>query len=108
MRQWRAAFGYGLTLATISALSLWYAGLASHVAWYREVIQPLSDKGLTAFNVQSIEGVLLRLQDDAHLYDWTPVAVSPGIRMAGRLCAALLLGVSCLLFLRRTGTRQRR
>lgn len=107
MRQWRAAFGYGLTLATISALSLWYAGLASHVAWYREVIQPLSDKGLTAFNVQSIEGVLLRLQDDARLYDWTPVAVSPDIRMAGRLCAALPLGLSCLLFLRRPGTRHR-
>lgn len=107
MRQWRAAFGYGLTLATISALSLWYAGLASHVAWYREVIQPLSDKGLTAFNVQSIEGVLLRLQDDARLYDWTPVAVSPDIRMAGRLGAALLVGLSCLVFLRRPGTRHR-
>ena len=107
MRQWRAAFGYGLTLATISALSLWYAGLASHVAWYREVIQPLSDKGLTAFNVQSIEGVLLRLQDDARLYDWTPVAMSPDIRMTGRLGAALLVGLSCLLFLRRPGTRHR-
>jgi hypothetical protein len=107
MRKWRAAFGYGLTLATISGLSLWYAGWASHVAWYREVILPLSDKGLTAFNVQSIEGVLLRLQDDARLYDWTPVAVSPDIRMAGRLCAALLFGLSCLLFLRRPGTRHR-
>lgn len=107
MRKWRVAFGYGLTLATISGLSLWYAGWASHVAWYREVILPLSDKGLTAFNVQSIEGVLLRLQDDARLYDWTPVAVSPDIRMAGRLCAALLFGLSCLLFLRRPGTRHR-
>ena len=107
MRQWRAVFGYGLTLATIFALSLWYAGLASHVAWYREVIQPLSDKGLTAFNVQSIEGVLLRLQDDACLYDWTPVAVSPDSRMTGRLGAALLVGLSCLSFLRRPGTRHR-
>lgn len=107
MRKWRAAFGYGLTLATISGLSLWYAGWASHVAWYREVILPLSDKGLTAFNVQSIEGVLLRLQDDARLYDWTPVAVPPDIRLAGRLCAALLFGLSCLLFLRRPGTRHR-
>ena len=107
MRKWRAAFGYGFTLATISGLSLWYAGWASHVAWYREVILPLSDKGLTAFNVQSIEGVLLRLQDDARLYDWTPVAVPPDIRLAGRLCAALLFGLSCLLFLRRPGTRHR-
>ncbi|CAE6694085.1 conserved membrane hypothetical protein [Nitrospira defluvii] len=107
MKKWRAAFGYGLTLATISGLSLWYAGWASHVAWYREVILPLSDKGLSAFNVQSIEGVLLRLQDDARLYDWTPVAVSPDIRMAGRLCAALLFGLSCLLCLRRPGTRHR-
>ena len=107
MRKWRAAFGYGLTLATISALSLWYAGWASHVAWYQEVILPLSDKGLSAFNVQSIEGVLLRVQDDARLYDWTPVAVSPDIRMAGRLCAALLFGLSCLLCLRRPGTRHR-
>lgn len=107
MRQWRVVFGYGVTLSTITGLSLWYAGWASHVAWYREVILPLSDKGLSAFNVQSIEGVLLRMQDDARLYEWTPTAVSPNIRMAGRISAAFLLGLSSLLLLRRPGTKHR-
>ena len=106
-RQWRAVLGYGLTLVTVSALSLWYAGWASHADWYREVILPLSDKGLAAFNVQSMEGVLLRLQDDARLYDWKPVAVPGDVRVAGRVCAALLVGLSCILFLRNPGTMRR-
>jgi hypothetical protein len=106
-RRWAAVLGYGATLVTVSAASLWYAGWASHVEWYREVILPFSNKGLTAFNVQSVEGFLLRLQDDAALYDWKPVEVAWDIRMGGRFCAGLLVGLSCILFLRNPGRHLR-
>ena len=106
-RRWAAMLGYGATLVTVSAASFWYAGWASHVEWYREVILPFSNKGLTAFNVQSLEGFLLRLQDDAALYDWKPVEVAWDIRMGGRVGAGLLVGLSCVLFLRNPGRHVR-
>ena len=106
VRRWRVVTGYGLTLVTISALSLWYAGWASHVAWYREVIQPLSGQGLAAFNVQSIEGLLLRFHDGARLYDWKPVPAPMDIRMTGQAAAVLLMGLSCLVCLRKPSSRR--
>lgn len=106
-RRWAAVLGYGATLVTVSAASLWYAGWASHAEWYREVILPFSNKGLTAFNVQSVEGFLLRLHNNAKLYDWKPVEVAGDIRMTGRVCAGLLMGLSCVLFLRHPGRHLR-
>ena len=106
-RRWAAVFGYGATLVTVTALSFWYAGWASHVEWYREVIMPFSNKGLTAFNVQSVEALLLRLPEDVRLYDWKPVEVPWDVRMAGRICAILFVGISSFLFLRDPGRQLR-
>lgn len=107
VRRWRVVIGYGLALVSVTAMSLWYAGWASHVEWYREVIQPLSGQGLAAFNVQSIEGLLLRFQDGARLYDWKPVPAPIGIRMAGQAAAVLLVGLSCIVSLRKPIGRRR-
>ena len=106
-RRWAAVFGYGLTLLAVTGLSIWYAGWASHVAWYREVILPLSDKGIAAFNVQSVQGLLLRLQDGVRLYDWKPVPVPWDVGVAGQACAALFVGLSGWLFLRSPGLQVR-
>ena len=106
-RQWEAVLGYAGTIIAVSLSSLWYAGWTSHLDWYREVIQPFSNQGLTAFNVQSIEGVLLRLQDGSGLYDWKPVPVAPEVRMIGQGLAALLAGSSALIFLRERGREAR-
>ncbi len=105
VRRWRVVTGYGLTLMTVTAMSLWYAGWASHVEWYREVIQPLSGQGLAAFNVQSIEGLLLRFQDGARLYDWKPMPAPMDIRMTGQAAAVLLVGLSCIVSLRKPVSR---
>jgi hypothetical protein len=105
--QWKAVLGYGATVVTISLSSLWYAGWTSHLEWYREVIQPFSHQGLTAFNVQSIEGALLRLQEGSGLYDWKPVPVPADVRMIERGVAALLAGSSALIFFRERGREGR-
>lgn len=106
-RRWPVVVGYGAALLVMVASSLGYAGWQSHVEWYREVIQPFSHQGIAAFNVQSIEGILLRLAGEGSLYDWQPVPVSPDIRMTGRALAALLVGGSAMLFLRAPGRRVR-
>ncbi|MCK6499363.1 MAG: DUF2029 domain-containing protein [Nitrospira sp.] len=106
-RRWQVVWGYGATVAALSCASLGYAGWASHADWYREVIQPFSKQGLTAFNVQSVEGLLLRLQDGAALYDWKVVPVSSDIKTIGRAATLLLLAVSAVLFLRHPGVRPR-
>ena len=107
-RRWSVAAGFGYTLAAVSAVSLIYAGWNSHVEWYQEAIRPFANKGLSAFNVQSFDGFLLRLRDDARLYDWRPAEVVWELRMLRYLFAAALLGSSWFLFVRDPGTEVRK
>ena len=106
-RHWKVVGGYGATLAAVVALSLSYAGWKSHVEWYREVIVPFSNRGLAAFNVQSMEGFLLRLQDNVQLYNWKPVTVTEDIQLVERCGAVLLAGLSGMLFVRHPGRHLR-
>jgi hypothetical protein len=97
-RRWAVIRGYCFTLVGICSVSLLYAGWNSHVEWYREAILPFANKALSAFNVQSIDAFLLRLGDDARLYDWKPSDVSWEFRLLRHSFAAALLGLSWLLF----------
>jgi hypothetical protein len=103
-RRWRVVIGFGSALVTVSAASLAYAGWGSHVEWYQEAIRPFADKGLSAFNVQSFDGFLLRLRDDARLYDWKPAVVIWELRLLRYAFAAGLMGICCLVFMRDPGT----
>ncbi|WP_447601826.1 glycosyltransferase family 87 protein [Nitrospira sp. Nam80] len=95
--RWEVVRGYCSTLVGVCSVSLLYAGWSSHVEWYREAILPFVNKGLSAFNVQSIDAFLLRLGDDARLYDWRPSAVDWEFRLLRHSVAAALLGISWLL-----------
>jgi hypothetical protein len=97
---WKVVGTYAATLIGVVALSVWYAGWSSHTEWYREVILPFSNKGLGAFNVQSLEGFILRLQDNIPLYDWKPVEVDGNTKLAERIGTVLLGGLTSFLFLR--------
>jgi hypothetical protein len=102
-RRWAVMAGFGFTLAAVTTGSLAYAGWNSHVEWYQEAIRPFANKGLSAFNVQSLDGFLLRLRDDVRLYDWKPAEVVWELRMLRYLFAAALLGMSWFLFVRDRG-----
>jgi Glycosyltransferase family 87 len=102
-RRWYVVTGFGFALAVLSSVSLIYAGWNAHVEWYQEAIQPFADKGLSAFNVQSVDGFLLRLGDDARLYDWKPADVTWKVRALRYLVATVLLGMSWRLFVRDPG-----
>lgn len=100
-RRWSVLRGYGATVIGVCSVSLLYAGWTSHIEWYREAVLPFANKGLSAFNVQSIDGFLLRLGDDARLYDWKPSEVGVEFRLLRHFVAAALLGMSWLLFMKR-------
>ena len=99
----RIVAGLGITLFAILGMSLLWAGWESHIIWYRESVLPFSSKSLAAFNVQSIDGFLLRLQTDPPLYSWTPVHVEWGLRLVRTLFVGLLLLISGIV-LRRSAT----
>ena len=106
-RRWPVVQGYAATLAVVSSLSMGYAGWASHVEWYHKALEPFSDKGLSAFNVQSLQGVLLRLHNDAGLYDWKPIAVGWKVKVIALASTALLITISGMLILKFQGKRVR-
>ena len=77
------------------------------MGWYREVILPFSNKGLGAFNVQSLEGFILRLHENVPLYDWKPVEVDGNTKLVEPIGTVLLAGLTGLLFLRRSSKPMR-
>lgn len=95
--RWRIVAGLGMALFAIVGTSLWWAGWESHVTWYRESVLPFSSKSLAAFNVQSVDGFLLRLRPNAPLYDWTPIPVDETIRLARTGLTGVLLAISGLI-----------
>jgi hypothetical protein len=99
-RRWDVIRGYCAILVGVCSISILYAGWNSHVEWYREAVLPFANKGLSAFNVQSIDAFLLRLGDDTRLYDWKPYDVSWEFRLLRHFFAAALVGLSWLVFRR--------
>ncbi len=99
--RWRIVAGLGMAWLGIVGTSFWWAGWESHVTWYRESVLPFSSKSLAAFNVQSVDGFLLRLRPNAPLYDWTPIPVDGTIQLARTGLIGVLLTISGLLL--RTG-----
>jgi hypothetical protein len=59
--RWRAWTGFVVGLTSVVGLSLLLFGIDLHGAWYSQCIQPFAGKPLSAFNVQSVDGVLARL-----------------------------------------------
>lgn len=72
-RQWKVVGGAAMSISATVAVSLLVFGLTAHVDWYNSCIQPFLGKVIPAFNVQSLDGFLMRLATGvALLQDWTP------------------------------------
>lgn len=73
-RLWKATAAYAGTLALIAGASVLRFGWDLHQRWYEQCVRPFSQHPLGAFNVQSIDGMLVRFFTGAtHLYDWLPI-----------------------------------
>ncbi len=91
-QRWRVVLGFGGTLAIIGALSVLVFGPALHVTWYRECIQPFAGKPLSAFNVQSIDGLLARVLLKGESRNWLPMTVDWGYKLVRYGLVAGLVG----------------
>ena len=63
--KWRVALGGVTSIATAVLLSLADYGLQGNIAWYKDSVEPFLGGVIPAFNVQSIDGFLIRLSTGA-------------------------------------------
>jgi hypothetical protein len=101
--RWRVAFGGGAICALTGLASLLVFGWDLHVHWYEHSIKPFAGTPLSAFNSQSVQAFLARLQfGGRYLWDWTPRAVHPFVGLSSRAVVGLLMAAcAVVLFLPR-------
>jgi alpha-1,2-mannosyltransferase len=106
-RDWRSAFGFAGVCLAAGALSVAVFGWDFHVRWFELCVRPFSNQWIGAFNVQSIQSFLFRLQAAPEsLRDWAPYPPGAVERLTGYVLVGLLyLGafLSCI----RGSTRRR-
>jgi hypothetical protein len=72
--KWRVVLGGVTAITTAGLLSLADYGLQGNIAWYRDSVEPFLGGVIPAFNVQSIDGFLVRLwTGEGRLHDWDPM-----------------------------------
>jgi Glycosyltransferase family 87 len=80
-QRWRVVTGLVATLVLVTGLSCVLFGPALNLEWFRECIVEYVGKPLGAFNVQSIDGFLVRLLTNADLRSWQPVEMGLGYKL---------------------------
>lgn len=100
-REWSVLSGAALALAGLGAVSLAVFGIATHVAWFTTCVVPFLNGVIPAFNVQSIDGFIMRLDTGAsRLREWDPVA-RPAVQAIIRLVIMVGLAAAAYLAFRR-------
>ncbi len=99
--KWRIAAGGATTICTAFFLSLAVFGLDINIAWYRNCIEPFMGGGMPAFNVQSVDGFLARLESGhTKLMEWTLVAMPVWHTVVRSLTLATIFLLACLALFR--------
>lgn len=89
--RWRIVAGGAVAGLAVVALSVAVFGVAINIGWYRACVAPFLEGVIPAFNVQSIDGFLIRLDlGTSHLLHWLPVTPS-GVHRAARTVLTLAL-----------------
>lgn len=90
-RNWRAAFGFAAVCGAAGLLSLAVFGLDLHLLWYERCVRQFANNPLGAFNVQSIQALLVRVvEGPGVLRDWDAHEIAATQRLAGSALAGLL------------------
>jgi hypothetical protein len=100
-RRWMVVAGGATTLGLTALLSLAIFGFADHVQWFGEAVRPYLGQAVPAFNVQSIDGFIMRLYTGTEeLLYWGPIQPTALHKLAKYSMYALLLGGFAWLALR--------
>ncbi|HEY7608631.1 MAG TPA: glycosyltransferase family 87 protein [Alphaproteobacteria bacterium] len=93
-RRWRIVAGAATVIGIVVVSSLAQFGSDGLVGWYKEWVEPYLAGYIPAFNVQSIDGFLVRLaKGETFLRHWDPPLAPPLWHRIARACAfAALFG----------------
>jgi hypothetical protein len=92
-RRWPIVAGGAATIAVVALSSLALFGYAAHLEWYNETVGFNLGKAMPAFNVQSIDGFLIRLQTGAtEMLYWGPLDPTPLHKAARLTVIAAIIG----------------
>ena len=92
-RRWNIVAGGAAAMVLTGLISLAIFGMSGHFAWFEEAVKPYLGHALPAFNVQSIDGFLIRLSTGAtELLYWGPIEPSPAHKIVRYGAFAVLLG----------------
>ena len=104
--RWTIVIGGAAAIVCAVLLSLIVHGFGVNADWYRDSIEPFLGGVIPAFNVQSIDGFLVRLFTGTDgLLDWTPHRPSVVHKVIRLTAVALLLGGMFFLMRRAGRTR---
>jgi hypothetical protein len=99
--RWRMVAGGATAIGGAALLSLIVFGIEINIDWYRNCIEPFVGGVMPAFNVQSIDGFLLRLETGpAQLMDWTPRAASLWHRIVRTIVLSAVLVLAFVAMVR--------
>lgn len=105
-RRWAALLGWATAVATTVAASIACFGFSAHADWFAACVVPFTSGVVPAFNVQSIDGFLLRITTgDELLRSWDPIARPAYAALARVICLAGVCGV--LVWATQRGQRHR-
>lgn len=98
-RQWWALFGYAVSGAVITGLSLAIYGMHLHGLWYERCVVPYSGKPMPGFNVQSVHGFLARWYG-GDVFTWAPLALGGSFPIVRTIIIGALLALVGIVWLR--------
>jgi alpha-1,2-mannosyltransferase len=102
-RKWNAAFGFAGICAAISMASLLVFGWDMHVLWFEHCILQFASNPLGAFNVQSLQALLMRLVEGPDvLRQWDAQPIDGTQKLVGKLLGGLLYLAAIMACLTRT------
>jgi hypothetical protein len=107
-RRWRVVAGGSAVVAGCAGISLMIFGWDLHERWYELCIRRFSGQPVPAFNVQSIQAFLLRIQEGTgSVLDWSPVAFAHPFAIWSKVLVAMaaLAALAALLWPRSAAQR---
>jgi alpha-1,2-mannosyltransferase len=101
-QRWAIVAGGATTVGVAALASLLLFGIGGNIGWYQEWVVPFLNAYIPAFNVQSVDGFLVRLSmGEEFLIHWDPPFVpTPFHRIARFATLAALFGGSFFLIWR--------
>lgn len=100
-RRWRVVAGGASAICGVLLMSVAAFGLDNNVSWFNCCVEPFLGGIIPAFNVQSVDGFLVRLATGtSRLSNWDPMAVPLTYKVVRQLLFAAMLGYAAWVMLR--------